>query len=406
MTAVMIFLITILVLSLALMAWFAQVAVRGLIRSRKQKGESQPQHRFAVVICARNEENVLVHLLHSIKQQDYPSDLWHIYLLADHCTDRTAEVGRRYDFVTVYERSNGPTNGKGDVLSWGIQKILTDKQDTFDALMVFDADNVADQNFMKHMNAALNKGNAIVQGNRLAGEPYTTFVTKWYAIYWTLYSFFYSYPREKLGLSCFLTGTGFVIKKNLLKEHGWQTFTITEDVEQSFQQCLRGGRVAFCVDAVCYDEQPADLITMVRQLTRWCTGSYQIFVHYVPEWFRAFRQKPSARLWDAMCLVLMGPASIAMFLTTTLLGMTLPANLPYGRVTGLLFFLLGTIFTWIGERGTTRYVGIPMYRLGLSFFTFPIFLWIYMFCSLFSLIFPQRGWKPIVHRGLTDVGED
>lgn len=397
---IVIILVILLSLSLGIMAWFASVAARGLIRPRLPRGKSFPLHRFAVVVCAKNEENVLVHLFHSIREQEYPKDHWHIFLLADHCTDHTADVGKKYDFVTVYERNDGPVSGKGCVLNWGLPKILKEQGSRFDAFLFFDADNVAGKHFMKHINEALNNGADVVQGNRLAGEPYTTFVTKWYAIYWTLYSFFYSYPREKLGLSCFLTGTGFAVKKELIQKRGWHTCTITEDVEFSFQQCLNGGRVSFNVDAICYDEQPSDLRTMIRQLTRWCTGSYQIFKHYFFKWLKEFTLRPSVRLFDNFCLLMMGPASIVMFLASNLLGLLIPMQFPGSDLLAILFSLLGILFTWIGERGTTKYVGIPMYRLGLSFFTFPIFLWIYMFCSLFALIHPQTGWKPIAHKGL------
>lgn len=402
MLVIFIILTVCLLLSLGIMAWFASVAGRGLIRPRQERGKGQPKHRFAVVVCAKNEEHVLVHLFNSIRRQDYPADHWHIYLLADHCSDHTADVGRKYDFVTVYERKDGPTNGKGYVLKWGLSKILKEHGNEFDAFIFFDADNVAEKSFMTHMNEALNKGADVIQGNRLAGEPYTTFVTKWYAIYWTLYSFFYSYPREKLGYSCFLTGTGFAVKKELIQKYGWNTSTITEDVEFSFQQCLRGRRVSFNVDAICYDEQPSDLHTMIRQLTRWCTGSYQIFKHYFSKWVREFTLHPSVKLFDNFCLLMMGPASIVMFLSSNLLSLIFPLHYPGSDLVGFLFFLLGIVFTWIGERGTTKYVGIPMYRLGLAFYTFPIFLWIYMFCSLFALIWPQRGWKPIAHQGLND----
>ena len=164
-----------------MLGWSGAVMLLGLIRRRLPRGDSDPKNRFAVIVCARNEEKVLSHLLKSLEEQDYPADAWHVYLLADHCTDGTVHLADRYPFVTVYERTDGPESGKG-----------------------FDADNIAKSDFMSRMNEHLNKGNQLVQGNRLGGEPYRTFITKWYAAYWATYTIFYSYPREKLNLSCFL----------------------------------------------------------------------------------------------------------------------------------------------------------------------------------------------------------
>lgn len=383
-----------------LIGWSGVVAFFGLIRKRPPRGDENPKNRFAVVVCARNEEKVLSYLLRSLENQDYPPELFHVYLLADHCTDGTASLAARFPFVTAWERTDGPQSGKGAVLTWGIGKILREKAETFDALMVFDADNIARRDFMSRMNEALNKGNDLVQGNRLAGEPYRTFVTKWYAAYWPLYSYLYSYPREKLAFSCFLTGTGFAVRKEFLQSHGWCTNSITEDVEYSFQQCLRHERVSFCEEAVCYDEQPSSMKVMIRQLARWCTGSYQIFFRYIGKWFRAFLKKPSIRLIDNLSLLMIGPCSIAITVCTILVTVLSRDILPWLWIVQLVMFGLGYLFTLGAARITTRFVGIPLKKLMPAFLTFPVFMWIYQFCSLYALLFPSKKWKPISHEGL------
>ena len=144
-----------------------------------------------------NEETSLPYLLHSIEKQNYPKDKYHVYLMADHCTDGTAAIGQNLDFVTVYEREDGPTNGKGDVLKWGLEKIFSeDTNHEIDAIAVFDADNVAKEDFLWEMNLKLNDGNQIVQGNRLGGQPYRSIVTKWYTIYWAAYTTCF-FPTKK-----------------------------------------------------------------------------------------------------------------------------------------------------------------------------------------------------------------
>ncbi len=62
-------------------------------------------HRYAVLIAARNEENVLGGLLDSIRAQNYPSELVDIYVVADNCTDTTAEIAYAHG-AYVYERFN------------------------------------------------------------------------------------------------------------------------------------------------------------------------------------------------------------------------------------------------------------------------------------------------------------
>ena len=136
------------------------------------------------------------------------------------------------------------------------------------------------------MNEYLVAGEKIVQGNRIAGDladGQRNIVTGWFKAYWLCYSALFSYTRQKLGLSALLTGTGFVAAKEVMK-HGWNTSTITEDVEMAVTSCARGYRVAFALEAVCYDEQPSRFSVMMRQLSRWCTGTYQILPRYFSLW--------------------------------------------------------------------------------------------------------------------------
>lgn len=404
--AVLIICIAIQFIACIFIGWSGVVAFLGLIRKKPAEsvsGKKTYRHRFAVVVCARNEEKVLPLLLKSLMQQDYPRKYWHVYLLADHCTDGTVRIAKEYPFVTTYIRKVGSASGKGAVLSWGIKKLLAEKADTFDAMLVFDADNVADSHFMSRINDSLHSGNDIIQGFRIAGRPFRTLITKWYALYWPLYSYIYSYSREKLGLSCFLTGTGFAVSKRLLKEHLWATSSITEDVEYSFQHCLRGGRTSFCIDAVCYDEQPASFSVMLHQLTRWCTGNYQILRSYFGEWFSLFRRKPAVRLFDNLALLLIGPCSCLIFLITIVLTfVNAMISLPF-LIIHLSVFTLGYLFTLGGVLLTALYEKMPVREFLPAIITFPVFLWIYTLCSGFSILFPQKRWKTIRHTGLDHV---
>ena len=53
---------------------------------------AKKNHRFAVIIAARNESAVIANLIHSIKVQNYPQELIDVFVIADNCTDNTAQV--------------------------------------------------------------------------------------------------------------------------------------------------------------------------------------------------------------------------------------------------------------------------------------------------------------------------
>lgn len=88
---------------------------------KKDKPHKQAKlHRYAVLICARNEEAVIPDLIDSLHGQTYPQDKLKIFVMADNCTDRTADAARAAG-ATVYERFDREKVGKGYALDacWG-----------------------------------------------------------------------------------------------------------------------------------------------------------------------------------------------------------------------------------------------------------------------------------------------
>src|SRR5690554_2607067 len=75
------------------------------------------RHRFAVLIAARNEEAVISQLIESIHNQSYPSHLIETFVVADNCTDNTADAARKAGAV-VWERFNRRKVGKGYALAF------------------------------------------------------------------------------------------------------------------------------------------------------------------------------------------------------------------------------------------------------------------------------------------------
>ncbi len=381
--------------------WLAFVVIWGLSRRKKAYPAADRRDRFAVIICARNEEAVIDKLLTSLSRQKYPEDKLQIFVLADHCTDRTAQVAAAFDRVRVMERHEGATRGKGDVLAWGIRRIMREYGDTIDSFAFFDADNIVREDYLIHINDMMQSGEEIVQGNRLGGGPYKSFVTKWFAIYWMLYTFLFSYPRQKMGLSAFLTGTGFAVKKEVLSA-GWRTSSITEDVEFSVQQCLAGRRVAFCLDAVCFDEQPSQVRVLFRQLIRWCTGSYQILRRYIGAWMHALKissEEPyRRRTTDNLMLLLLGPANfVAFFANLIMIPLTL-WYFPGLALLGLALILIGTEIVLFCMIRFFYHQDVRVFMPSLLFM--PVFFFFYSICSVIALVHPVRSWKRIDHIGI------
>ena len=380
--------------------WAAGVTLVGLWHGKKQVNILAKPSRFAILICAHNEEAVIGNLLSSLIKQHYPKDYFTIFLFADHCTDKTAAIGAGFPDVVVCVREDGPRTGKGAVLKWGIAQIQQRYGDSFDHMVVFDADNVATPDFLLHMNESFAQGAQLVMGDRLALNPYASTVSGWYTLYWQTVDFLYCQPRSNLGMSAILSGTGFGFSYALIRDTGWDTSSITEDIEFSMQQNLKGVYAVYQAKASFYDEQPTDLKTLISQLRRWCTGNYQIFCGYLKVWFSCFVKHPTMKLLDnaipmALCCVF----GLYILLST--------AWLFYNAARGINPFGLRDIIWWGGLYGLSIIVSVLATVFGKFSFSkmLPSILTSGLYCIIFSLIavyslfFPVHGWQPIKHKG-------
>ena len=137
----------------------------GLLK-KPREFEAKLQHRYAVVVSARNESSVIGNLIRSIQSQKYPKELVDIFVIADNCTDNTAEVAREAGAI-VYERFNKEQVGKGYALDWMFKLIKEEHADKhYEAYIIFDADNILDPNYIAEMNKVFDNGYRIITSYR------------------------------------------------------------------------------------------------------------------------------------------------------------------------------------------------------------------------------------------------
>ena len=260
--------------------WLYQfiISLCSFVKIKEKPLKEDKQHRFMTIIPAHNEEKVVVNLIESLKKLDYPKDLYDIYVIADNCTDKTAEVAKKAGAI-VYERFDEAHKTKGHALQWFLaQKIEEDAP--YDAFCIFDADNIVDENFLKVMNKKLCQGEEVVQGYKDIKNPSDSWVSAGYAIfYWTMHRF-YHLARYNIGLSPLMNGTGFMVKFDVIKPQGWNTKTLTEDIEFSLKRIIEGKKLGWARDAIVYDEQPVGFKQSWTQRSRWTVGHMQCLKEY------------------------------------------------------------------------------------------------------------------------------
>mgnify|MGYP006069554707 FL=1 len=242
---------------------------------RKEKTDCAPQklHRFAAIISARNEENVIGSLIASLKAQNYPRELLDIYVIADNCTDRTAQTAASAG-AFVYHRYNRQQVGKGYALDYLFKRLAEEGKDTYDGYFVFDADNYVDPDFVKEMNATFSSGDyAALTSYRNSKNFGANWISAGYGLWFLREARFLNAPRMKLGVNCAISGTGFLVSGDVIRENGgWPFHLLTEDIEFSVDCALKGRVIGYCEKAVVYDEQPVTLRQSWDQRVRWPKG--------------------------------------------------------------------------------------------------------------------------------------
>ena len=296
--------------------WIYQIiiSVCSLIKLKDKPLIEKKNHRFMAIIPAHNEEAVVADLIKSLKNQDYPKDLLDIYVIADNCTDNTAEVAREAGAI-VYERFDPTRKTKGYALNWFLQQKI-EEDAPYDAFCIFDADNIVDKNFLKAMNKKLCQGEEVVQGYRDIKNPTDSWVSAGYALfYWTM-NRFYHLARYNLGLSPLINGTGFMVKFDVIKPEGWNTKTLTEDIEFSLKRIIKGRKLGWATDAIVYDEQPVGFKQSWKQRTRWTVGHIQCMNEYTKPLAAAVKSNKTMMNFDGLLYIL---GSIPMFILTLIL---------------------------------------------------------------------------------------
>lgn len=349
--------------------WLYQlmVSICSLVKLKDKPIIEEKNNKFMAIIPAHNEEIVVGNLIASLQKQNYPKDLYDIYVIADNCTDNTAEVARKAGAI-VYERFDEKHKTKGYALDWFLKQKIEENA-PYDAFCIFDADNIVDVDFLKNMNKKLCQGEEVVQGYRDIKNPTDSWVSAGYAIfYWTM-NRFYHLARYNLGLSPLINGTGFMVKFDLVKPtNGFDTVTLTEDIEFSLKTIISGKKLGWATDAIVYDEQPVGFKQSWSQRSRWTVGHIQCLKEYTKPLAAAVKEHKTLMNFDGLLYML---GSIPMFVLTIVL-------------------LLLNFVMYFGNGMTTTDLIINCLRYLLPTFLLPIFT------AIIIMILDKKPIKPML----------
>ncbi len=379
--------------SIACMIYYVVI---GLCSLRKSKNETDSKNfkKFACIIPARNEELVIENLLESLKKQNYPKEFYDIFVIPNNCTDNTEMISKQQK-VKIINCENVRTNSKGDVLRH-VFKVL--KNEDYEAYIIFDADNVVHPNFIKKMNNILNKGYRLAQGYRDSKNPSDTWISSTSSLHYMVQNYFVNKARMNISQSSFINGTGFMISKELIEEKGYNSLTMTEDIELTVKCALDKEKIAFVEEAITYDEQPIKFSESWKQRKRWSVGTIQCLKMYSKSLKNDIIKNKNFGALDSL-LFLFAPymqlLTTAIFLLHILTNVveTLEINFISKIFFSIMWYILSILMSILLVKINKK--DIKRYLKGI--FTLPLFYFSWIPINIIACFKKNLKWEKIEH---------
>jgi 1,2-diacylglycerol 3-beta-glucosyltransferase len=230
---------------------------------------------FDILIPAHNEAAGITEAVHSVLSIDWPPDRFKVVVVADNCTDATAELAKKAG-AEVLIRDDKELRGKGYALTYAFRDSRS--RGWAQAVVIIDADSRVSPNLLEAMAARLERGEQAVQVHYGVSNVHASWRTRLMAIALGAFHKVRSRARERLGLSCGIRGNGWGVTHSLLEQVPFERFSLAEDVDFGIDLGMRGIRIAYADEAWCDGEMVSGGTNAQSQRRRWEEGRVDILM--------------------------------------------------------------------------------------------------------------------------------
>jgi 1,2-diacylglycerol 3-beta-glucosyltransferase len=328
--------------------------------------------RFDIIIPAHNEEHVIANVVRSVRAVDWPADRFRVVVVADNCTDTTAQIAAAAG-ADVMRRMDAERRGKGYALAYGFE--ASRARGWADAVVVIDADAQVSANLLEAYACRIEQGEHAVQVHYGVSNTEASWRTRLLSIAKAAFHIVRSRARERIGASCGIRGNGWAVTHALLGKVPYAAFSLTEDLEYGIDLGIAGFRVAYADEAHSDAEMVSGESDARKQRQRWESGRFQLVRRMtVPLLLHALRRR-SLVCFDLACDLMVLPLSYVVLnvvallvLAATLASMASVSYLwlwlGYGCVAALVLHILrGWHLSGAGAQGLLDLARAPFFLI-------------------------------------------
>lgn len=382
--------------------------------------KAKVQHKFGIVIPARNESDVIAETIKCILKSDYPRELYDIFVVADNCTDNTAELARAAGAI-VYERSDpDPKHHKaGYALKYLFERIM-EEHPGYEAFIKFDADNHMENDYISRMNDAFDTGVKCARGYSNSKNIDQNIITGISGLWYIRDCRFASHFRSAIGQGTMLGGAGMMFAAEIIEKHGWDCLSSSDDAEFTMRRLNEDKiKTMYVKDAIVYEDQPSTLKDTFNRYKRmagalnslfWTQG-LKSFALFFARWKWTYIDMFLTLMFIPVCLVMAIWLPIYYLYVTIYHGLMGNWDIFWTYISSICYslafafvaaFILQALLAVALEH---KRIKAPVRKMLPAVFLFPVFMIIYA-AAITLGVFSKPKWRQIKRNVATvSVGE-
>jgi len=336
-------------------------------------------NRVAILIPAYKEDSVILHTVKAMRHLSYPDEKYDIFVVADSFKKETLQNLRDLNIANVIE-VNFQKSTKSKALNYCLENINTED---FDLVLISDADNILEKDFLQKVNAAYNAGYEVIQAHRTA-KNLNNSVAVLDAMSEEINNNLYRKGQNGLGLSSCLIGSGIVAPLPFFKRINKAALdSFGEDRILQLKAVEYGKKIHYLESALVFDEKVSDFGNFENQRKRWLANQFKYLFGYFPKAFKRLIKGDFDYFSMAIINNLFLPRvlNLGLLLLLFLLHLILPVDNLWRIAWGALF-LLYTI---------ALFIAIPKYFFQKDLFWKALLNLPRAFVSMFLLLFRLKS---------------
>ena len=356
----------------------------------KKYKPAQKLHKIAVIIPAHNEEKVIFSSVKNLFKQTYPKEFFKIYVIADNCTDRTAERAAEAGAeVIVHSSEKVERKNAGTAVDYAVKYILeTDGEVEF--FVRFDADNIPHPDYLAKMNDAFDSGAKAAKGFNHALNFTQNTISCISALWYIRDNAFTCRARSFMHLSQMLCGGGMMFSADTVRE-GFNCYSNSEDAQFTLALARKKIRAHYVADAIVYEDQPSTIGDLFKRNMRMGSGLFKLFFTDGIKSFAKFFVTYNLSLIDLLLSLVFIPIAVVgviwfpFYYVWSVCWLVFSGNIAaaadVGYMIGIILvfafvvpFVLQAILAYFVER---KKIDVPFKKLVPAFLLFPFYMIVY-----------------------------